>query len=166
MATGMWMSIRCEYFDKWPDWTLKHFIWHVVYTMGREGGEDEVGWGFGHCVGQCVAFWSFIWTLVLFHCQLQCRLSRSTPKLSLSLSFPLSAAFAYAGWEWVCGCMREHAWVFVCVCECATPNERPPSGAHHGEWQISKVPMDICNRTAKCPMPATVDGGHSCSTVI
>lgn len=41
MATGMWMSIRCEYFDKLPDWTLKHFIWHVVDTMGREGGEVE-----------------------------------------------------------------------------------------------------------------------------
>lgn len=50
-----------------------------------------------------------------------------------ALSFPLSAAFAYAGWEWVCGCMREHACMCVFVCECATPNERPPSGAHHGE---------------------------------
>lgn len=39
---------------------------------------------------------------------------------ALSLSFPLSAAFAYAGWEWVCGCMREHACVFVCVYVCAS----------------------------------------------
>lgn len=114
MATGMWMSIRCEYFDKWPDWTLKHFIWHVVDTMGREGGEDEVGWGFGHCVGQCVAFWSFIWTLVLFHCQLLCRLSRSTPKLSLSL-FSSICCLCLRG---VGVGVRLYAWTRLSVCVC------------------------------------------------
>lgn len=65
-------------------------------------------------------------------------------------SLPVGVSLA----QWVCrGC------VYWCLCTCVwrgcaqPPNERPPSGAHHGEWQISKVPMDICNRTAKCPMP-------------
>lgn len=115
MATGMWMSIRCEYFDKWPDWTLKHFIWHVVDTMGREGGEDEVGWGFGHCVGQCVAFWSFIWTLVLFHCQLLCWLSRSTPKLSLSLFLYLLPLLTRGGSGCVAVCVNTPECVCLCV---------------------------------------------------
>lgn len=35
---------------------------------------------------------------------------------ALSLFLSLSAASAYAGWEWVCGCMREHA----CMCVCAS----------------------------------------------
>lgn len=32
----------------------------------------ERRWWVGDALGQCVAFWSFIWTLVLFHCQLVC----------------------------------------------------------------------------------------------
>lgn len=84
--------------------------------------------------------------------------------LSLSLFLYLLPLLTRGGSG--CAAVCVNTPVCVRVFECATPNERPPSGAHHGEWQISKVPMDICNRTAKCPMPATVDGGHSCSTVI
>lgn len=124
---GMWMSIRCEYFDKWLDWTLKHFIWHVVDAMGREGGgrRGGEGGGFGHCVGQCVAFWSFIWTLVLFHCQLLCWLSRSTESPALSLPLCLSIC---VGWEWVCGYMREHAslcvYLSLQMCVCVQPQTK------------------------------------------
>lgn len=153
------MSIG-EYFDKLPDWTLKHFICHVVDASGRSPGgrgwfsdsgwwvvalqvgrirKGGVSWATGSALGQCVAFRSFIWTLVLFHCQL--------------VSLPRSHCLSHSLFIWVL------CYLSLCGHMCVTsklqakPNrtdrEGPPSGAHHGEWQISKVPMDICNRTER-----------------
>lgn len=132
MATGMWMSIRCEYFDKLPDWTLKHFIWHVVDTMGREGG--EVGWGAG---GGGVwrrssrrRFWALCGSmrgiLVIYMntrpfslpvAVLAISLCTLTASLSLFLSL-------YLGWEWVYAWACLSVCVSLCVCVCACNPKR------------------------------------------
>jgi len=147
------MSIG-EYFDKLPDWTLKHFICHVVDANGRSpaGG----GWivGGGWWVGGLRSGWDLTgdgrWAfvgsvrgiLVIY---------MNTRPFSLPVGVPApfpqhrllprtsDSSLSLSGH--MCGTSKLQTKLN------RTDPEGPPSGAHHGEWQISKVPMDICNRT-------------------
>lgn len=66
----------------------------------------------------------------------------SLPVAVLAISFytlalPLSAACAYAEWQWVCGCfgcMREHAFVYVCVRVC-NPKRKAAFGST--SWRMT-----------------------------
>lgn len=58
-------------------------------------------------------------------------ISLYTKALSLSLFLYLLPLLTRGGSG--CAAVCVNTPVCVRVCECATPNERPPSGAHHGE---------------------------------